>query len=89
MKHLIWALVLMTFVNSSFALTYKGDVKEDDLMAALRQGKGTVNGKKIIIKQGAEVPPAMKTKWMERQLSGADAPTEGAPSADAIFVESF
>ena len=89
MKHFIWALVLMTFMNSSFALTFKGDVKEDDLMTALRQGKGTVNGKKIVIKPGIEVPQAMKSKWMERQLSGSDAPTEGAASADVIFVEAI
>lgn len=89
MKKIFVLLSLVVFANSTFALTFKGDVKEDELMNALRQGKGSVNGKKIVIKPGIEVPPAMKTKWMERQLSGSDAPTEGAASADVIFVESI
>lgn len=88
MKYLILTLALVT-IQPSYALTFKGDVKEDELLSALRQGKGSVNGKKIVIKPGSDVPSAMKTKWMERQLSGADAPTEGAASPDVIFVEAF
>lgn len=96
MKNILFVLALTSIlsVNSALALTFKaganaGTVTEEDLMTALRQGKGSLNGKKIVVKPGAEVPAAMKTKWMERQLSGSDAPTEGAASADVIFVEAF
>lgn len=84
---LIAILSLFVMVDSALALTFKGQAAEADVMTALRQGKGTVNGKKIVIKSGIAVPPAMSTKWQERQLSGQDAPTEGAASADVIFVE--
>lgn len=88
MKFLALISLLLTF-ESAFALTFKGTASEADVMTALRQGKGTVNGKKIIIKSGISVPPAMSTKWQERQLSGQDAPTEGAESGDVIFVEAI
>lgn len=92
-KFIVLTSVLL-FSFHTMALTFKaganaGSVSETDLMNALRQGKGSVNGKKIVIKAGANVPTEMKNKWMERQFSGSDAPTEGDASADVIFVESF
>lgn len=94
MKKLMIFAVLSTLSLNCMALTFKvgssaGSVTEADLMTALRQGKGTINGKKIVVKPGANVPSEMKTKWMERQFSGSDAPTEGAAADDVIFVEGF
>ena len=89
------ALVMLSLITSAHALTFKkganvsAAVTEDDLMQALRQGKDNLNGAKIVIKAGANVPQAMKQKWMANQLSGASAPSEGAESPDVIFVESF
>ena len=94
MKRLMIFVVLASLSMNCMALTFKvganaGTVSEADLMTALRQGKGTINGKKIVVKPGANVPAEMKTKWMERQFSGSDAPAEGSASDDVIFVESF
>lgn len=94
MKKLAIFTILASLAFNAFALSFKvganaGQVTEADLMTALRQGKGAIGGKKIIVKAGANVPPEMKTKWMERQFSGADAPAEGSASDDVIFVEGF
>lgn len=64
-------------------------VSEAELMSALRAGKGKVKGVPIVVKAGANVPAPMKQKWMANQLSGSDAPKEGAASDNVVFVESF
>jgi hypothetical protein len=94
MKHFkIFSIVVVSYVltyTAAFALSFKGSgASEAEVMAALRQGKASVNGKKIVIKTGITVPADMKTKWNQNQFSGQDAPVEGSESPDVIFVESI
>lgn len=91
LKHFALANLLLGSL-SVFAIGMdKGNnssIPDGNIEAALRAGKPSVKGVKIVLAPGlkAKIPPVINQAWAARTFSGEDVPGEGAPSPDVIYI---